>query len=39
MQQAFKRAVEEHVRKGLPMYVWRDGKVVAVPGEELLEKS
>jgi hypothetical protein len=31
--------VEEHVREGLPMYVWRDGKVAAVPAEELLEKS
>lgn len=39
MQAAFKKAVEEHVREGLPMYVWRDGKVVAVPAEELLEKS
>jgi hypothetical protein len=39
MQEAFKEAVEEQVREGLPMDVWRDGKVVAVPGEELLEKS
>jgi hypothetical protein len=39
MQAAFKKAVEEHAREGLPMYVWRDGKVVAVPAEELLEKS
>ena len=39
MQAAFKKAVEEHVREGLPMYVWRDGKVVAVPAEELLEKA
>jgi hypothetical protein len=28
-QEAFKKAVEEHVCQGLPMYVWRDGKVVA----------
>ena len=39
MQEAFKKAVEEHAREGLPMYVWRDGKVVPVPAEELLEKS
>ena len=39
MQEAFKKAVEEHVREGLPMYVWRDGKVVAAPAEELLEKT
>ena len=38
MQEAFKKAVEEHVREGLPMYVWRDGKVVAVPAEESIEK-
>ena len=39
MHEAFKKAVEERVREGLPMYVWRDGKIVAVPAEELLEKS
>jgi hypothetical protein len=39
MQEAFKKAVEEHVHVGLPRYVWRDGKVVAVSAEELLEKS
>jgi len=39
MQAAFKKAVEEHAREGLPMYVWRDGKEVAVPAEEPLEKS
>jgi hypothetical protein len=39
MQAAFQNAVEEHLRDGLPMYVWREGKVVAVPAEELLEKS
>jgi hypothetical protein len=38
MQEAFKKAVEEHVREGLPRYAWRDGRVVAVPAEELLEK-
>ena len=36
---AVRKAAEEHAREGLPMYVWRDGKVVAVPAEELLEKS
>ena len=38
-QVAVRKAIEEHAREGLPMYVWRDGKVVAVPAEELLEKS
>jgi len=36
---AFKEAVaeviEEHVRKGLPIYVWRNGKVAEVSSEEL----
>ena len=36
---AVRKAIEEHAREGLPMYVWRDGKVVAVPAKELLEKS
>jgi len=36
---AVRKAIEEHAREGLPMYVWRDGRVVAVPAEELLEKS
>jgi len=39
MQAAIRKAIEEHAREGLPMYVWRDGKVMAVPAEELLEKS
>jgi hypothetical protein len=39
MQEAFKKAVEEQVREELPRSVWRDGKVVAVPGEKLIEKS
>jgi hypothetical protein len=39
MQEAFRKAVEEYVREGLPMYVWRDGKVVAVPAEKLIDKS
>ena len=38
-QVAVRKAIEEHAREGLPMYVWRDGKVVAVPAEELLDRS
>ncbi len=38
-EMAFKIAVEKaiirHVRAGVPMYIWRDGKVVAIPPEEL----
>lgn len=36
---AFKVAVEkviiEHARTGRPFYIWRDGKVIAMPREEL----
>lgn len=38
-EMALKAAVEkviiEHARLGLPIYVWRQGKVVAIPPEEL----
>ncbi|HEY1423656.1 MAG TPA: hypothetical protein VGF20_09400 [Candidatus Acidoferrum sp.] len=39
MDAALRKAIEEHAREGLPMYVWRDEKVVAVPAEELLKKA
>lgn len=36
---AFKVAVEkviiDHARTGRPFYIWRDGKVIAMPREEL----
>jgi hypothetical protein len=35
MKVATEQVIEEHMREGLPLYVWRDGKVVAVPPEEL----
>lgn len=38
-EMALKAAVEEviieHARQGLPIYIWRDGRVVEVPPEEL----
>jgi hypothetical protein len=38
-EMALKAAVEEviveHARRGLPIYIWRDGKVVEVPPDEL----
>ena len=39
LKAAVENAIEEHAREGLPMYIWRDGKVVAVPAEELRKKS
>ena len=32
---AIEKVIEEPAREGLPRYIWRDGKVVAVPAEEL----
>jgi hypothetical protein len=35
LKAAVKNVIEEHAREGLPVYIWRDGKVVAAPAEEL----
>jgi hypothetical protein len=35
LKAAVEKVIEEHIREGLPLYIWRDGKVVAVPAEEL----
>lgn len=37
LREAVREALEENVRLGLPAYIWRDGKVVAVPPEEIKE--
>ena len=39
LKAAVEKAIEEHAREGLPLYIWRDGKVVAVPAEELRRRS
>jgi hypothetical protein len=39
MKAAMEEVVEEHAREGLPLYIWRDGKVVAVPAGEFRKKS
>jgi hypothetical protein len=39
LKEAVDKVMEEHIREGLPMYIWRDGRVVAVPAEELRKKS
>ena len=40
---AFKEAVEEvideHARLGLPLYIWRDGKVVELSAQEVRRDS
>jgi len=33
MKEAVDRVIEEHLRDGLPIYVWREGKVVDVSEE------
>jgi hypothetical protein len=35
LKAAVEKVIVEHARRGLPIYVWRDGKVVEVPPEEL----
>lgn len=39
LKAAVERVIVEHARQGLPIYVWRDGKVVEVPPEELRVES
>jgi hypothetical protein len=39
LKAAVEKAIEEHASEGLPLYIWRDGKVVAVPAEELRTDS
>jgi hypothetical protein len=39
LKMAVKKAIEEHAREGLPMYGWRDGKVVEIPPDELRAQS
>ena len=34
LKAAVERVIEEHAREGLPLYVWRDVKVLVVPAEE-----
>jgi len=36
---AFDRAVDEHKQNGLPLILWRDGKVVHVSPDELTEAN
>jgi hypothetical protein len=39
LKAAVENAIKEHAREGLPMYIWRDGRVAAVPAEELRKRS
>ena len=35
MKDAVEKVVEDHIRSGRPIHIWRDGKVVEVSAEEL----
>ncbi|HUY15090.1 MAG TPA: hypothetical protein VMX16_15905 [Terriglobia bacterium] len=35
MKAAVEKVIEEHARLGFPIFIWRDGKVVEIPAEEL----
>jgi hypothetical protein len=35
MKEAVEGVIESHIRSGRPIHIWRDGKVVEVPAEEL----
>ncbi len=32
---AVEKVIIEHARRGLPIYIWREGEVVELPPEEL----
>jgi hypothetical protein len=35
LKAAVEKVWEEHAREGLPIIIWRDGKIVEVPPEEV----
>jgi hypothetical protein len=37
LKAAVEEAIKEHAREGRSIYIWRDGKVVEIPAEELLD--
>jgi len=39
LKAAVEKVMEEHARNGLPIYVWRDGKIVDISAEELRLRS
>jgi hypothetical protein len=39
LRAAVEKAIDEHARKGVPMYVWRDGRVFELSPEELRKLS
>ncbi len=39
LKAAVEKVIVDHARQGLPIYVWRDGKVVEIPPDELRAQS
>jgi len=39
LKAAVEKVIVEHARQGLPIYIWRDGKVVEMSLQELRERS
>ena len=39
LKAAVEKVIVEHAQKGLPIYVWRDGKILEVPPDELRAES
>ena len=39
LKAAVEKVIVEHARQGLPIYIWRDGRVVAIPPDELRAES
>lgn len=35
LRAAVEKVVEEHIRNQRPLYVWQDGRVVAIPPDKL----
>jgi len=35
LKEAVEEVIEDHIRSGRPIHVWRDGKVVEVSADEL----
>lgn len=39
LKEAVRKLIERNARDRLPVYIWRDDQVVAVPAEELLKQQ
>lgn len=39
LKAAVEKVIVEHARQGLPIYIWRDGRIVELSPEELRAES